>query len=84
MVVSKTVLGQKLREMYDNAPFGEQVLMIHLFGIKYADLIKQNHYTPKQIVDASGLKSAYQTEVSKGMKMAKYVEIKENMDTFDL
>ena len=84
MVISKTMLGQKLKDMYDKAPSGEQVLMIHLFGIKYADLIKQNNYTPKQIVDAAGLNGTYATEVNKGMKMAKYVTIKAEMDTFDL
>ena len=83
MVISKTMLCQKLKEMYDNAPYGEQVLMIHLFGIKYADIIKQNNYTPKQIVDVSGLNSSYYAEVNKGMKMAKYVMMKNDMDRFD-
>ena len=83
MVISKALLGKKLKEMYDNAPHGEQVLMVHLFGIKFADIITQNGYTTKQIVDASGLNSPYQTELNKGIKMAKYVEIKKAMDTFD-
>lgn len=29
-------LADELREMYETAPRGEQVVMIHLFGIKYA------------------------------------------------
>lgn len=84
MVVSKTMLGQKLREMYDNAPYNEQVLMVHLFGIKFADIIKQNGYTSKQIVEAAGINSTYQIEVNKGMKLAKYVEIKKSLDKFDI
>ena len=33
-------LGTKLSEMYNNAPKGNSVAMIHLFGIKYANEIK--------------------------------------------
>ena len=32
-------LGGKLMEMYENAPRGYQVANIHLFGVKYADVI---------------------------------------------
>ena len=37
-------LGTKLSEMYNNAPKGDSVAMIHLFGIKYADQIKESEY----------------------------------------
>ena len=35
-------LGKKLSEMYNNAPEGDAVAMIHLFGIKYAKEIKKS------------------------------------------
>ena len=34
-------LGKKLKEMYDNAPRKEQVTWVHLFGIMYAEQIKE-------------------------------------------
>lgn len=84
MTVTKKVLGQKLKEMYEDAPLSEQVLMIHLFGIKFADIIRDNGYKAREIIDAADMKASYQTELCKGMKMAKYVEIKRDMDRFDL
>ena len=38
-------LGKKLSEMYNNANKGDTVAMIHLFGIKYANEIKQSNYS---------------------------------------
>lgn len=35
-------LGDKLREMYINAPKGDSVAMIHLFGIIYAKEINNS------------------------------------------
>jgi hypothetical protein len=66
-------LGLKLKEMYDNAPRGEQVAMIHLFGIKYPKEIKEAGV--KNVVIEAGISSTYVTEVSKGMSLSKYVKI---------
>lgn len=84
MIISKNLLGQKLKEMYENAPHNEQVLMIHLFGIKFADIIKANGYNAREILEAANMNLSYQTEVNKGIKMSKYVEIKKDMVTFNL
>jgi len=70
-------LGQKLKEMYDNAPTGEKALQIHLFGIKYADEIKENDNSIKDIVNFAGMRESYKTEVGKGVNLAKYVRIKD-------
>lgn len=59
--------------MYNNAPHGKQVANIHLFGVKYADIIQRNHYNVKDIVAASGINISYATEVSKGIKLSEYV-----------
>jgi len=37
-------LSCTLRDMYDNAPDRDQVAMIHLFGIKYANEIKKQTF----------------------------------------
>jgi hypothetical protein len=70
-------LGAILKEMYDNAPKGEQVAHIHLFGIKYAQVIADNDLSIKQILVAAHLNQSYCTEISKGMKLSKFVEIKD-------
>lgn len=73
-------LGNKLKEMYENAPKGDSVTMIHLFGIKYADEILNNNYSRKDIIEKSGISSSYLTELSKGMNLSKYVESKKRID----
>ncbi|KAA8753975.1 MULTISPECIES: hypothetical protein [unclassified Paenibacillus] len=70
-------LGKLLHSMYNTAPHGDQVAHIHLFGVKYADLILKNHYSVKEIVAASGINPSYATEVSKGIKLSRYVIVKD-------
>lgn len=70
-------LSTVLRGMYDNAPRGDQAAMIHLFGIKYAKEIRQNNYTPKEILIGAKMPESYQVEINKGIKLAKYVTPKE-------
>lgn len=67
-------LADELRRMYDAAPKGEQVTMIHLFGVKYAAEISR--FTPAAIVQCAGLHRSYGTEVNKGRNLAKYVALK--------
>ena len=66
-------LGFKLKEMYENAPKGDAVAMIHLFGIKYAAEIKNNEISKKEIIEVSGISSSYLTELTKGVKLSEYV-----------
>lgn len=66
-------LGTKLNEMYSNAPKGDSVAMIHLFGIKYAYEIKKSKYSKKDIITQSGISASYLTELTKGVKLAEYV-----------
>ena len=70
---SREELGAILRRMYDDAPHGEKVANIHLFGIKYASAIRDAGLTAGEVVKSSGLRASYQAEVSKGMNLAKYV-----------
>lgn len=66
-------LGLKLREMYINAPKGDSVAMIHLFGIIYANEINKFDNQKKEIIKISGISESYITELSKGIKLADYV-----------
>lgn len=67
-------LAGKLREMYDNAPAGEKVVQLHLFGIMYADALAR--FSPNAVVKRAGISGSYGTEVNKGRNLAKYVELK--------
>ena len=69
-------LGDKLNSMYNNAPKGDSVAMIHLFGIKYANEILLNRFSKKDIANAARIPESYGTEISKGVKLAKYVREK--------
>lgn len=66
-------LAEILDRMYSNAPEGDQVANIHLFGVKYAEHILRNNYKATEIVRRSGLKPSYSAELSKGIKLSKYV-----------
>ena len=75
--MNKQQLAEKLKSMYENADKGYLVAMIHLFGIKYSDYIGSDKVaTAKEIVKLSRLSSSYHTEVSKGVKLSKFVTIK--------
>ena len=69
-------LGNKLKKIYGSAPKGDVAVHIHLFGIKYADEIKSNNYRLANILEIAGLSDVYRTELNKGIKLAKYVELK--------
>ena len=66
-------LGLTLRKMYDEAPNGLKTTSIHFFGVKFASEIRDGGFTPREIVGTAGMKPSYQTEVSKGMRLSKYV-----------
>ena len=66
-------LGKILHSMYDGADQGDKVAMIHLFGIKYAGEIIETNAVTKDIADAAGIPLSYGTEISKGVRLARYV-----------
>ena len=69
-------LGQKLHEMYFESNKGVTVVMIHLFGIKYAHEIEESNASMKAIAKAAGIQESYGTEISKGVKLAEFVTVK--------
>ena len=74
--MTENSLGKILKEMYENAK-GDKVAHIHLFGIKYADIIEKEGLCKKEIRKSAGIPKSYDTEISKGICLAKYVTIKE-------
>lgn len=66
--------ADKLRDMYNNAPDKERVTFIHLFGIKYAQEV--DSMSIPELVKESGISKSFATEVYKGIRLAKYVNIK--------
>ncbi len=67
-------LANELRKMYDSAPKNEQVLHLHLFGIKYA--AELSRFSPASVVALAGIPRSYGTEINKGRNLARYVELK--------
>lgn len=70
------VLGNVLREMYETSARGQQVTNIHTFAIFYAKAIEENRISKKEILRVAGLPESYQTELSKGINLASYVDVK--------
>ena len=62
-------LGAILKEMYDSPDASGKVTAIHLFGIKYGGIIKENGYYSNAIVAASGISESYHVEVTKGLRI---------------
>ena len=73
----KAELAALLRAMYDGAKRNEAACQVHLFGIKYAKELQECGCPLKEIVQLSGISMGYLSEVSKGVKLAQYVELKE-------
>lgn len=69
-------LADKLQQMYTNAPKGEKVAMIHLFGIVYATEIQKCGFSKKEIAESAKISNKYGTEINKGVKLSKYVLVK--------
>lgn len=62
-----------LREAWRNAPPGDVVVRIHLFGIRHAAQLEGVHL--KDLVEAAGIPQPYATEIRKGMRLAEHVTI---------
>lgn len=66
-------LGRTLRKMYDDALPNEKATMVHLFGIRYVKEIRDCGGSVNEIIRLSGLYKSYETEVRKGVNLARYV-----------
>lgn len=57
-----------LEQMY-NAPNVNKTTAIHMFGLKYGDVIRKNKYSVTKIVAAANISPSYHVEVSKGVSI---------------
>lgn len=64
-----------LADMYAKGGDREKVVNIHLFAIKYAGEI--NSMNAHEIAERAGISRSYGTEIYKGIRLAKYVELKQ-------
>lgn len=67
-------LAHKLRRAYTEAPEGEKVTMIHLFGIRHAQELQR--HSIRELAHAAGLNKSYITEIGKGIRLARYVDVR--------
>ena len=56
-------LAEKLKEMYDD-PESSKTAGVQVFAIKYGDIIAENDYSIKEIINKSGLSESYTTVLS--------------------
>lgn len=66
-------LGKLLAADLKSAAKGDRAVTIHLFGIKYAGEIGS---AANDVAIAAGISEKYGTELRKGMKLARFVDLK--------
>jgi hypothetical protein len=79
-------LAKTLVQMYENSE-NEKSLMTRLFGIRYADSIKESGCTATDIIRQAHILSEqislnYDTEINKGIALARYVVDKQSLVNF--
>ena len=74
--MNKKELGMTLGEMFDAAEHREKGVMILLFAIKYADIIKREKYAVQDILKEAQLPESYISGFNKGLTLSKYVVAK--------
>lgn len=72
--MTESELCDALADFYRKSEKGESSTAVHLFGIKYAAALQGKNI--ELICEAAGLTKSWGTEVRKGMRLARYVEIK--------
>ena len=72
---SEQELGNILGDIYNNAEENTKVVSLYLFGIKYAGLIEKCNYNYGKIIEYAGLSTSLGTELSKALRISKYVTV---------
>ena len=70
-------LAEKLRETYEDARRNEATCQVILFGIRYAAELQACGVPLREIVSMSGVSRGYLAELGKGVKLSKYVTVRE-------
>lgn len=71
-------LASELKNAIKNANEGEKSVTVILFGIKYAEIIKQKKYTSRDISRTTGLEQDLSGRINAGINLASYVDIKKS------
>lgn len=66
-------LSRVLREAWEQAPEGDVVLRVHLFGIEHAKALEG--VSLHALVEAAGIPKPYATEIRKAIRLADYVTL---------
>jgi hypothetical protein len=67
-------LADELRRTCENAPKGDKVVSIHLFGIRHAKVLDGMNL--HDLADRAGIGRSFGTELRKGVRLADHVLIK--------
>lgn len=67
-------LARLLHEAWADAPAGDVVVRIHLFGIRHARELEDVNL--KRLVVEAGVPEPYATEIRKAMRLADWVALK--------
>ncbi len=67
-------LAEVFSNRYHGAANKEVVLSIHLFGIEFSEALQGQNI--KEICELANAPISYATEIRKGMRLSKYVELK--------
>ncbi len=71
---SEQELGNILRDMYTEGNTDHsQAANVHLFGLKYGQIIRANKLSIKAIVNKSGISDNYAIEINKGIKLSELI-----------
>lgn len=62
-------LGDILLKMYNEPSTSGKKTAIHMFGLKYGEVIKRNGYSSSEIISAANMQESYNTEISNGIRI---------------
>jgi hypothetical protein len=66
-------LAQQLRKAVDEAPSGDRVVTIHLFGIGHAARLEGVNL--QELAERAGIGKSFGTELRKGIRLASFVQL---------
>lgn len=67
-------LVEELRHSVENAPKGDRVVSIHLFGIRHAKVL--NGMNLHDLAERAGIGRSFATELRKGVRLADHVTLR--------
>ncbi|MBP5429046.1 MAG: hypothetical protein J6Z04_07180 [Clostridia bacterium] len=72
-------LGIRLKAMYSQKNVNK-VAMIHLFGVIFAQTMRNEDIKPIEVLKAAQMPESYVTEINKGINLSKYVTVRDEYE----